>query len=50
MIRQLQQRFIRIALIALTIAMVLVVSVVNAANWFSVRGELAEDSVPESEG
>ena len=42
MIRQLQQRFIRIALIALTIAMVLVVSVVNAANWFSVRGELAE--------
>ena len=42
MIRKLQQRFIRIALIALTIAMVLVVSVVNAANWFSVRGELTE--------
>ena len=42
MIRKLRQRFIRIALIALTIAMVLVVAVVNAANWFSVRGELQQ--------
>ena len=42
MIKKLQRRFIRIAVIALTIAMVLVVGVVNAANWFSVRGELAE--------
>ena len=42
MIRKLRQRFIRIALIALTIAMVLVVAVVNAANWFSVRSELNE--------
>ncbi len=42
MIRKLQQRFIRIALIALAIAMVLVVTVVNAANWISVRGELTD--------
>ena len=42
MIRKLQRRFIRIALIVLAVAMVLVVGIVNAANWFSVRGELAE--------
>ena len=42
MIKKLQQRFIRIALVALTVAMVLVAGVVNAANWFSVRGELSE--------
>ena len=40
MIRQLQRRFIRIALIALTIAMVLVTGIVNLVNWVSVRGEL----------
>ena len=42
MIRKLQRRFIRIALAVLAVAMVLVVGIVNAANWFSVRGELAE--------
>ena len=42
MIKKLQRRFIRIALFALTVAMVLVVGIVNAANWFSVRGELTE--------
>ena len=42
MIRKLRQRFIRIALITLTVAMVLAVGIVNAANWFSVRSELAE--------
>ncbi len=38
MIKKLQRRFIRIALIALTAAMVAVAGIVNAANWFSVRG------------
>ncbi len=42
MIRKLQRRFIRIAMIALTAAMVAVTGIVNAANWFSVRGELNE--------
>ena len=42
MIRKLRRRFIRIALVALTAAMVLVAGIVNAANWFSVRGELTE--------
>jgi len=42
MIRKLQRRFIRIAVIALTIAMVLVVFIVNMANWMSVRAELAD--------
>lgn len=41
MIRQLQKRFIRIAVISLTVAMVLVVGIVNIANWISVRNELA---------
>ena len=40
MIRQLQKRFIRIAIISLTMAMVLVVAIVNIANWISVRNEL----------
>ncbi len=40
MIRQLQKRFIRIAVISLTTAMVLVVAIVNIANWISVRNEL----------
>ena len=40
MIKKLQQRFIRIAVISLTVAMVLVVGIVNIANWISVRGEL----------
>nr|AHF25093.1 sensor histidine kinase [uncultured bacterium Contig52] len=40
MIRQLQKRFIRIAVISLTMAMVLVVAIVNIANWVSVRNEL----------
>ena len=42
MIRKLQRRFIRIALIALTAAMVAVAGIVNAVNWFSVRRELGE--------
>ena len=42
MIKKLQQRFIRIALFTLTVAMVLVAGIVNAANWFSVRRELTE--------
>jgi len=42
MIKKLQKRFIRISLIALSVAMVLVVLVVNAANWVSVRNELQE--------
>ena len=42
MIKKLQRRFIRIALIALAAAMVLVVGIVNAANWISVRNEMNE--------
>ena len=42
MIKQLQKRFTRIAVISLTAAMVLVVSIVNIANWISVRGELSD--------
>ncbi len=40
MIKKLQRRFIRIALVALTVAMVLVAVIVNVANWISVRGEM----------
>ena len=40
MIKQLQRRFIRIAVVALTVAMVLVVGIVNVASWITVRGEL----------
>ena len=54
MIKQLQRRFIRIAVVTLTVAMVLVVGIVNVANWISVRGELyntlnliAETGLPE---
>ena len=42
MIKKLQRRFIRIALGALAVAMVLVVLLVNMANWISVRRELGE--------
>ncbi|MBR4500284.1 MAG: GHKL domain-containing protein [Clostridia bacterium] len=42
MIKKLQQRFIRIALAVLTVAMVTVVGIVNAANWLSVQRELHE--------
>jgi signal transduction histidine kinase len=41
MIKKLQTRFIRIAVISLTVAMVLVVGIVNVANWISVRNELS---------
>ena len=41
MIRKLQHRFIRITVLALTVAMVLVVAIVNIANLISVRSELA---------
>ena len=53
MIRKLQKRFVKIAVLALTLAMVLVVVIVNAANLISVRNELtgtlrlvAENIVP----
>ena len=42
MIRKLQHRFIRIAVLTLTVAMVLVVTVVNIANLISVRSELTD--------
>ena len=42
MIRKLQNRFIRIAVLVLTAAMVLVVGIVNMANWISVRNELQD--------
>jgi len=54
MIKQLQRRFILIAVVTLTVAMVLVVGIVNVANWISVRGELfntlnliADSGLPE---
>lgn len=42
MIRGIRRRFIRIALAVLALAMVLVVGIVNAANWLNVRAELSE--------
>ena len=42
MIKKLQTRFIRIAVISLTVAMVLVVGIVNVANWISVRRDLSD--------
>ena len=57
MIKQLQRRFIRIAVVTLTVAMVLVVGIVNIANWISVRNELystlsllADPDLPEAPG
>ena len=58
MIKQLQRRFIRIAVVSLTVAMVLVVGIVNIANLISVRTELSDtlsllagsDSSGEREG
>ena len=41
MIRKLQKRFVRIAVLVLTLAMVLVVGIVNMANLISVRNELS---------
>ena len=41
MIKKLQRRFIRITVLTLTVAMVLVVAIVNIANLISVRSELA---------
>ena len=40
MIKKLQRRYIVISLVSLTVAMVLVVAIVNVANWISVRREL----------
>ena len=42
MIRTLQKRFFRIALLALTAAMLLVTAAANLANWIDVRAELFE--------
>ena len=42
MIRQVQRRFFRIALAALTAAMLLVTGAANLANWINVRMELEE--------
>ena len=57
MIRRLQKRFIRIAVLVLTAAMVMAVGIVNTANLVSVRGELqntlrmlAESAVPMNSG
>ena len=40
MIRRLRRQFVVITLLALTLAMVLVVGIINLSNWFSVRREL----------
>ena len=52
MIGQLKKRFFRIALLALTLAMVLVTAVINITNWVNVRYELREtlETVAASEG
>lgn len=42
MIRKIRVKFIRIALVVLSVAMVLVTVVVNAANWYFVRAEMLE--------
>ncbi len=42
MIRGIRRRFIRIALAVLALAMILVVGIINAANWLNVRSELSE--------
>ena len=41
MIQKLRKRFIRIAVLVLTLAMVLVLGIVNMANLISVRNELS---------
>ena len=41
MIQKLRKRFIRIAVLVLTLAMVLVLGIVNMANLNSVRNELS---------
>ena len=57
MIRKLQKRFVRIAVLVLTAAMVIVVGIINTANLITVRNELggtvkelAENNVWEPEG
>ena len=50
MIRSIRRRFIRIALAVLALAMILVVVIINAANWFNVRAELMETMSALSEG
>ena len=40
MIRKLQKRFVRIAVLVLTAAMVIVVGIINTANLIIVRNEL----------
>ncbi len=42
MIRKIRQRFIRIAVVVLALAMALVAVVINAANWVDVRAQLSE--------
>ena len=49
MIRGIRRRFIRIALAVLALAMILVVVIINAANWFNVRAELWETMTALSE-
>ena len=53
MIRKLQKRFVRMAVLVLTAAMVIVVGIINTANFIIVRSELAgtvkelaENSIP----
>ena len=42
MIKKLKRRFVLISLIALSVAMVLVVGIVNLTNWLSVRAEMQQ--------
>ncbi len=42
MIEKTRKRFIRIAVLALSLAMILVVTAINVANWIDVRNELWE--------
>ena len=42
MIRKIRQRFIRIAVVVLALAMALVALVINGANWLDVRAQLNE--------
>lgn len=45
-----RRKFIRIALLVLALAMVLVAATINAANWLSVRADLAETLEALSQG
>ena len=42
MIKQLQKKFIRIAMVSLTAAVFLVAAGINVMNWLNVRSEIRE--------